>query len=116
ERLDRNELPIVRGLQLGMDDLLRRIVIQMLMCHFELSIAAIELAYPVTFAEYFAAELDALRELEQNGLLVMDDEWITVTPKGRLLIRNICMVFDRYLRTAVRAEEAVPLRRYSRVI
>ncbi len=33
----------------------------------------------------------------EDGLLTIDDEWLSVTPKGRMLIRNICMVFDRYL-------------------
>lgn len=104
EHIEQNELPIARGIKLTMDDLLRRIIIQMLMCNFELSIASIQLAYPITFASYFAAELEKLRELEQNGLLTVDDEWISVTLKGRLLIRNICMVFDRYLNTACEAK------------
>ncbi len=97
DRLERNELPITRGVKLTMDDLARRIIIQMLMCNFELSMASIETAYPITFSSHFAAELEKLRELERDGLLTIDAEWITVTMKGRLLIRNICMVFDRYL-------------------
>ncbi|EGF33150.1 Coproporphyrinogen III oxidase, oxygen-independent [Oxalobacteraceae bacterium IMCC9480] len=95
--LDKNELPIARGIKLGMDDILRRAIIQTLMCNFEMSIASIEQAYPITVASYFAAELVQLQTLAQDGLLTIDDEWISVTPKGRLLIRNICMVFDRYL-------------------
>ena len=97
ERLEQGELPICRGIKMNVDDLLRRIIIQMLMCNFELSIKSVELAYPITFANYFATELEKLRVLEADGLLSIDSEWITVTPKGRLLIRNICMVFDRYL-------------------
>ena len=121
EHIEQNELPIVRGLRLSMDDLLRRIVIQMLMCHFELSIHAIELAYPIVFSQYFTTELGELQQLEQNGLLVLDDEWITVTPKGRLLIRNICMVFDRHLRKAqehIRPEQSnqITPQNYSRTI
>ncbi|MDY7575478.1 oxygen-independent coproporphyrinogen III oxidase [Actimicrobium sp. CCI2.3] len=99
--LDKNELPIVRGIKLSMDDLLRRAIIQLLMCNFEMSIASIEQAYPITVATYFAAELAQLQVLAQDGLLTMDDEWISVTPQGRLLIRTICMVFDRYLSAAV---------------
>jgi oxygen-independent coproporphyrinogen-3 oxidase len=53
--------------------------------------------YPVTFKSYFAAELERLRVLERDGLLNIGEEWIGVTARGRLLIRNICMVFDRYL-------------------
>ena len=96
-RIDKNELPIARGIKLKMDDALRRVIIQMLMCNFELSIASIEQAYPITFANYFTAELEKLHGLSQDGLLTIDSEWLSVTLKGRLLIRNICMVFDRYL-------------------
>ncbi len=65
ERIDDNELPIARGIRLNMDDVIRRVIIQMLMCNFELSIASIETAYPITFANYFAKELEKLDELEK---------------------------------------------------
>ena len=96
--LTRGVLPIVRGMQLSADDLTRRAVIQALMCRFELSIEAIEATCLVDFANYFAAELKDLAEFEREGMLINENGWITVTPKGRLLIRNICMVFDKYLR------------------
>jgi oxygen-independent coproporphyrinogen-3 oxidase len=99
ERLDQGKLPVARGIKLNMDELLRGIIIQMLMCNFELSTASIELAYPITFATYFAPELKRLRALQEDGLIEIDDKWLSVTLKGRLLIRNICMVFDRYLNT-----------------
>jgi oxygen-independent coproporphyrinogen-3 oxidase len=101
DALDRNELPIARGARLSMDDALRRSVIQKLMCQFELSIPATEQAFPIVFGKYFEHELEQLRELEQDGLVTLGEDWITVSMKGRLLIRNVCMVFDRYL--AVRA-------------
>ncbi len=107
--IDRNELPIARGCRLGMDDALRRSVIQTLMCQFELSVESIEQAYPITFGDYFAPELLRLAALEADGLVDVSAEWITVTPKGRLLIRNVCMVFDLYLHDAV-------LPRHSRTI
>jgi oxygen-independent coproporphyrinogen III oxidase len=97
DALDRNELPIARGVRLSMDDALRRSVIQKLMCQFELSIPATEQAFPIAFGQYFAAELQQLRELERDGLVTLGEDWISVTMKGRLLIRNVCMVFDRYL-------------------
>jgi oxygen-independent coproporphyrinogen-3 oxidase len=58
---------------------------------------AIEQAYPVAFASYFAAELEKLGAMAEDGLVTVGDDWISVTPKGRMVIRNICMVFDRYL-------------------
>ncbi|GIZ51679.1 oxygen-independent coproporphyrinogen III oxidase [Noviherbaspirillum aridicola] len=114
ERIEQGELPIVRGTKLNVDDLLRRIIIQKLMCNFELSIRSLELAYPITFANYFEKELAKLRELEIDGLLTLDEDWLTVTPKGRLLIRNICMVFDRYL--GMKREEPLQRLRYSKTI
>jgi oxygen-independent coproporphyrinogen-3 oxidase len=95
--LDRGELPVARGARLSMDDLLRRTVIHTLMCQFELSIPAVEQAFPVAFRRYFARELAALAGLERDGLVSVGEDWISVSMKGRLLIRNVCMVFDRYL-------------------
>ena len=112
--LDEGRLPVARGKRLDTDDLLRRIVIQALMCNFELSTAAIEQTYPIQFWAYFAAERARLELLAEEGLLVLEPDWISVTLKGRLLIRNICMVFDRYLSQAPVAGPQ-PLR-YSRTI
>ncbi|HXU92199.1 MAG TPA: oxygen-independent coproporphyrinogen III oxidase [Gallionella sp.] len=110
DALDRNELPIMRGLELNADDLVRRAIIQALMCHFEISKESFNIAYLIDFDQYFATEMVELREYEREGLLEISPQWISVTPKGRMLIRNICMVFDKYLRT--RTEHA----RYSKVI
>ena len=68
------------------------------MCHFELSIESIEIAHLIDFHKYFAAELAELREMVDAGLLEISDRWITVLPKGRMLVRVIAMAFDRYLR------------------
>jgi oxygen-independent coproporphyrinogen-3 oxidase len=104
DRLDQGELPVARGYKLSMDDVLRRFIIQMLMCNFELSLRSLEQAYPISFPAYFAQELEQLHELAKLGLLTMDDDWITVSLKGRLLIRNVCMVFDRHLQQARRLQ------------
>lgn len=98
DSLDQDRLPIMRGLELTADDLLRRSIIQALMCHFELSIESIEIAHLIDFRKYFAAELADLREMVDAGLLEISDRWITVLPKGRMLVRVIAMAFDRYLR------------------
>lgn len=110
DALDRGQLPVARGLELSADDLLRRAVIQALCCQFQVSKRSIGIAYLVDFDKYFARELEELRALAGDGLLQLDDEWINVTPRGRMLIRNVCMVFDRYLQ---RERETM---RYSRVI
>jgi oxygen-independent coproporphyrinogen-3 oxidase len=98
--LDAGRLPVARGIELTPDDLVRRAVIQALACHSRVSIESIELAYLVDFRACFAAEMKDLRRLQEEGLVDVSDEWISVTPRGRLLVRVICMVFDRYLRTA----------------
>ncbi len=109
-RLDQDELPVSRGVVLTADDLLRRSVIQALMCNFEVSIEAIETAYLIDFWEYFSEEVPALEALEEDGLVELGQSWITVTPKGRLLVRAICAAFDKYLRTEQRQAS------YSKVI
>jgi oxygen-independent coproporphyrinogen-3 oxidase len=96
--LGAGRLPVARGLELTQDDLVRRAVIQALACHFRVSIESIELAHLVDFRKYFAPELEALRRLEADGLVERRDDWILVTAKGRLLVRVVCAVFDRYLR------------------
>jgi oxygen-independent coproporphyrinogen-3 oxidase len=108
--LDRGVLPIMRGLELSADDLVRRAVIQALMCHFMLSKESIEIAHLIDFDRYFSIELTDLSELERCGLLELDERWINVKAKGRMLIRNVCMVFDKYLR------HEREIQRYSRVI
>ena len=108
--LDAGRLPVLRGLALSADDLVRRAVMQALMCNFRVSIEAIELAHLVEFRKTFAAELHDLRRLADDGLVELGSDWIAVTPKGRLLVRAISMVFDRYLR------EARERASYSRVI
>lgn len=108
--LDDGHLPVARGLELGADDLVRRAVIQALACHFRVSIESIEDAYLVNFRSYFGAEMNDLRRLQEEGLVDVTEEWISVTPRGRLLVRIVCMVFDRYLR------ESQARAQYSRVI
>jgi oxygen-independent coproporphyrinogen-3 oxidase len=88
----------MRGIELTPDDLARRVVIQALACHFAVSKEAISIAHLIDFDRYFAVELGELKEMENESLVALDDEWITVTPRGRLLVRALCAVFDRYLR------------------
>ena len=74
------------------------------------SLQAIEIGHLIDFKRYFSVEMQELREYAQIGLVELDDQWITVTPRGRFLVRAICMIFDHHLRTAqARA-------RYSKVI
>jgi oxygen-independent coproporphyrinogen-3 oxidase len=67
------------------------------MCQFELSIAAIEEAYLIEFKQYFRPEIAALEVLRKDGLIDWDGDWITVTPRGRIMVRAVAMIFDRHL-------------------
>jgi oxygen-independent coproporphyrinogen-3 oxidase len=96
-RIDAGELAVFRGLELSRDDELRRDVITQLICNFSLDMARVASDWSIDFHDYFAAELDRLQTMQTDGLLSVDDGHIEVLPPGRLLIRNICMVFDRYL-------------------
>jgi oxygen-independent coproporphyrinogen III oxidase len=95
--LDQGRLPVERGIALSVDDLLRREVIQRLMCKGELSMREIESRYALDFSEYFANELAALNTLAADGLITSDANAIHVTERGRALLRTIAMVFDAYL-------------------
>ena len=95
--LEQERLPIVRGLTLNRDDLLRRAVIMALMCQGTLSFEVIELAFLIDFQSYFANELKALESMQTHGLLTLDTKSIEVTKKGWYFVRAIAMVFDKYL-------------------
>lgn len=97
ENIDAGRLAVYRGLELDADDVLRSEVITRLICHFSLRPAEIEQRFAINFADYFAPELEELRSMAADGLLVISDDVIEVAPAGRLLIRNVCMVFDKYL-------------------
>lgn len=107
QRVDTEGLAVFRGLTLNDDDQLRRRVINELICHFQLD----RDRFDVDFDRYFAAEIEALSVMAADGLLEFDGRWLRVRPAGRLLIRNICMVFDRYLNEATEAGK-----RFSKVI
>ncbi len=98
QRIDSGHLPIFRGIKLNEDDVLRRHVITQLICHFSLDMPSVEAAYKIKFADYFATELAELKQLQQDGLVRCTATAIEVQPAGKFLIRNVCMVFDRYLR------------------
>lgn len=109
QTLGNGQLATRRGLHCNADDRLRRAVIQQLICHFELRFADIERAHGVVFRDYFAALWPELEQLAGDGLIVLDEQGIQVRPAGRLLVRSLCMLFDRYLNDQVR-------QRFSRVI
>jgi len=98
--ITQGRLPIFKGFILHEEDSLRREVITQLICHFSLTFKEIEDQFSIQFTHYFSDELDALTMMQQDGLLRIDDKGIQVLTAGRLLIRNICMVFDSYLKAS----------------
>lgn len=98
EVIESDHLPVFRGIALTEDDILRREVINQLICHFELNFKEIEDAFSIDFPDYFADELKLLLEMQDDSLLELTKDRVLVLPEGKLLIRNICMVFDIYLK------------------
>ena len=95
--LNQGRLPVVRGLALTRDDLVRRAVIMAIMCQGELLFEPLEQAWLIKVRDYFASELEQLKELEQQGLVMVSNEGLEVTAMGWYFVRAIAMVFDRYL-------------------
>jgi len=92
-------VPIVRGLVMDADDRLRNTVIQEIMCLGRLNFASLADRFGIDVRTYFASELERLETLQQDGLLQLNEAGLTVSGRGRLLLRAIAMVFDRYLAT-----------------
>jgi oxygen-independent coproporphyrinogen-3 oxidase len=97
--LDQGRFPVVRGLALSRDDLVRRAVIMSLMCQGQVLFESIDLAYLVECRSYFAKELEELQSLVDQGLVTIDATGIQVTAKGWFFVRAVAMVFDRYLQS-----------------
>jgi oxygen-independent coproporphyrinogen-3 oxidase len=105
-----DQFPIVRGLSLTRDDVVRRAVIMALMCQGRVTFESIDLAHLIKMREYFKQELEELAELQQMGLVELSDEAVQVTATGWFFVRAVAMVFDKHLR-ADKVRE-----RFSRII
>jgi len=99
EILSHGQLPIYRGCLTDQEDVMRREIIQQLVCHFHLDIPSIEDRWDIDFKTFFARELETLQTMELDNLIKLSAKSIDVGEAGRLLVRNICMVFDRYIDT-----------------
>lgn len=110
--LDDDKLPIMRGLKLNHDDIIRQTVIAELICHFKLNVHQLEQQYQIDFMHYFKDALSQLQPMIDDGLLNYEQGILTVSEQGRHIIRNICVCFDRYLNPLPIAQRAT----FSRVI
>jgi oxygen-independent coproporphyrinogen-3 oxidase len=97
--LNQGRFPVVRGLALSRDDLIRRAVIMAIMCQGALQYESIELAYVIDFKTYFANELELLKEQQAIGMVELDDAGLQVTDTGWFFVRAVAMLFDKYLQT-----------------
>ncbi|OEF29427.1 oxygen-independent coproporphyrinogen III oxidase [Vibrio rumoiensis] len=109
-QVDEQRQALWRGVVLDQDDLIRREVIKQLICNFTLDKNQIEKAFNLRFEQYFQDDLGLLQTFIDDELVEMSESHIKVTLRGRLLIRNICMCFDKYLRSRARQQQ------FSRVI
>ncbi|MBS0303215.1 MAG: oxygen-independent coproporphyrinogen III oxidase, partial [Proteobacteria bacterium] len=97
DRLDHGQLPVVRGLAVSRDDLLRRAVIMSLRCQGRVQFEAVELSHLIDFKRYFAGELQRLAAMQDDGLVTVTDSSIEVSAMGWFFVRGVAMVFDKYL-------------------
>jgi oxygen-independent coproporphyrinogen-3 oxidase len=100
DRVAATGFAVERGLKLNLDDQIRRDAITRVMCDLELDYATFGKEWNIVFADYFAGALADLRPLADDGLVEIGSGRISVTPSGRLFLRNIGMCFDRYLKEA----------------
>lgn len=98
-RIDEGQYPSSRGFKMGNGDKLRRYVIMSLICELNLDIYECNQHFNIEFSQYFEKEVQALRLMEKDGLLRIDDNEIQISHRGRPFLRNICMLFDAYLKT-----------------
>lgn len=110
EAIDKDGHALWKGCSLNRDDEIRRVVIKQLICHFDLDMAKMDEKLDIKFEEYFAEDLKLLQTFIDDKLVEIADRKITISPTGRLLIRNICMCFDLYYRQKARQQQ------FSRVI
>ena len=112
--IDSGILPRNKGFELSTEDRIRQHIINQLICHFYLDFNSVERLFSLNFAAHFDAELKALNKMREDGLIEMSDNRIDINPRGRLLIRRICMVFDAYYQKP--KDNNSPSQRYSRII
>lgn len=110
DAIEGGALATIKGIRLNRDDLIRRAAINQLICHFQLDGDTFGAQQGIDFAQYFARELALLQQHQRDGLVEIDHNRLRITSRGRLLVRSICMVFDRYL------DQDALEQRYSRVI
>jgi oxygen-independent coproporphyrinogen-3 oxidase len=108
--IETKQSALVKGLLLSSDDEIRRDVIHSLMCNFKVNKQDISARYHIEFDDYFKESIDDLSGFESDSLITMDETHISIADRGRLLVRNICMSFDKYL------SQPAHKMRYSRVI
>ena len=108
--VDQRGIALHKGLAMSEEDCLRRDVIKQLICNFKLDFAPIEAQYGIDFATHFAEDLALLQPLIDDELILTTKNGLQVSPKGRLLIRNICLCFDTYSRAAAKRQQ------FSRII
>lgn len=96
--IDSGRLPVFKGYQLSQDDIIRQFVIMEMMSNFSLNIKRVEEQFGIVFKEYFKDDLPQLQEFIEAELVSVSDDKIEVSQTGTMLIRNIVMPFDAYLK------------------
>ena len=106
--LAKNDFPILRGYNLTKDDIIRKDVINSLLCYFQIDFEAIEKRYNIVFDEYFEEELKSMDDLVKDGILIFSKTGINMTPVGHFFVRNVCSIFDKYFKDSKSSTTYVP--------
>lgn len=107
--IDKQQLAVKRGLLCNEDDCIRREIIQHLTCYFYLDFTEIEKSFNINFKEYFKLVFPQLEKMAKDNLIKLNENSIEVLDTGRLLVRSVCMLFDKYLDKQIK-------QRFSKVI
>jgi oxygen-independent coproporphyrinogen-3 oxidase len=99
DMLEHGQLPIVKGLALSRDDMIRRAWIMTIMCQGQIDFASFNEAWLIDVKKYFAPEFSQLESLQTQALVELTQGGLQVTPMGWFFVRGVAMLFDKYLQT-----------------
>jgi len=96
DMIDQGQWPVVKGLALSRDDLIRRAWIMAIMCQGHVNFEDFNLAWLIDVKKYFASEFKQIESLQAHGLVELSENGIQVTATGWFFVRGVAMVFDHY--------------------
>jgi len=99
DMLEQGSLPVIKGLTLSRDDMIRRAWIMTIMCQGNVHFESFSESWLIDSKKYFAPELSQLENFQTQGLVDLSASSLQVTPLGWFFVRGVAMVFDKYLQS-----------------